>query len=264
MLKPLRGCGNAMRAALTALALATAILLAPVAVLAETERAVVALPNRATLSKFGNFVQHSQYGEVWMPTVTPLGWHPYPPCQWVRSKQYGWYFDDKTDWGQFIHHYGRWTHDQQLGWVWIAGNDFSPGWVVWRTSKDYVGWAPMVPEQDVETVTIETFNSNDQWLFMNIDRFNATCEVKDLIPLAEVPVVLEKTSYVTQFQSVNGLVIFILPSYITGEFVDINISFDPWPIELFTQVIADWNFVWHHTLITETVKVCTPANPAGK
>lgn len=264
MPNPLRECKNFVRAAVVGLCLAMAALLVPVPVLAGTERPAVTLPDRATLSKFGNFVQHSQYGEVWVPTATPLGWHPYPPCQWVRSQHFGWYFDDKTDWGQFIHHYGRWTHDQQLGWVWIAGNDFSPGWVVWRTSKDYVGWAPMVPDQDVETVTIETFNSNDQWLFMSTDKFSGNCSGDALVPLKEVQVVLEKTTYVTQVEVSNGLVIFVLPSYITGEFVNFDINFDPWPIELFTQVIADWNFVWHHTLITQTVKVCTPANPAGK
>ena len=64
---------------------------------------------RNTLSQYGRFVQHQKYGEVWVPTVTPQGWHPYPPCNWVNSKQYGWYYDDKTPWGQIVHHYGRWA-----------------------------------------------------------------------------------------------------------------------------------------------------------
>jgi hypothetical protein len=38
---------------------------------------------RAVLSQYGNFVQHQRYGEVWVPTATPPGWHPYPPCHWV-------------------------------------------------------------------------------------------------------------------------------------------------------------------------------------
>src|SRR3954447_25260974 len=32
---------------------------------------------RNTLSQYGSFVQHQKYGEVWVPTVTPQGWHPY-------------------------------------------------------------------------------------------------------------------------------------------------------------------------------------------
>ena len=72
---------------------------------------------RATLSQYGRFVQHQKYGEVWVPTVTPQGWHPYPPCNWVNTKQYGWYYDDKTPWGQIVHHYGRWAYDAQMGWI---------------------------------------------------------------------------------------------------------------------------------------------------
>ena len=34
---------------------------------------------RSVLSQYGRFVQHAKYGEVWAPTVTPQGWHPYPP-----------------------------------------------------------------------------------------------------------------------------------------------------------------------------------------
>src|SRR5690348_4664191 len=63
---------------------------------------------RSVLTQYGRFVQHEKYGEVWVPTVTPQGWHPYPPCNWINTKQYGWYYDDKTPWGQIVHHYGRW------------------------------------------------------------------------------------------------------------------------------------------------------------
>ena len=42
---------------------------------------------RAVLAQYGNFVQHQKYGEVWVPSVTPPGWHPYPPCHWVYTKQ---------------------------------------------------------------------------------------------------------------------------------------------------------------------------------
>src|SRR5450631_716751 len=57
-------------------------------------REQVAAEVRAVLSQYGSFVNHEKYGEVWVPTVTPQDWHPYPPCQWVNSRRYGWYFDD--------------------------------------------------------------------------------------------------------------------------------------------------------------------------
>src|SRR4051812_15677462 len=31
---------------------------------------------RGVLTQYGRFVQHAKYGEVWIPTVTPQGWHP--------------------------------------------------------------------------------------------------------------------------------------------------------------------------------------------
>jgi Family of unknown function (DUF6600) len=57
---------------------------------------------RAVLVKYGTFGRHEKYGEIWVPTVTPQGWHPYPACQWVYTKD-GWYFNDETEWGAIIH-----------------------------------------------------------------------------------------------------------------------------------------------------------------
>ena len=112
---------------------------------------------RTVLSQYGRFVQHARFGEVWVPTVTPQGWHPYPPCHWVKTKQYGWYYDDKTPWGQIVHHYGRWFWDQQIGWAWDPGSEFSPGWVVWRTQPRMDGLGadaagPGLPEHFVRSV----------------------------------------------------------------------------------------------------------------
>src|ERR1044072_1756481 len=41
---------------------------------------------KSILAQYGRFVFHQKYGEVWVPTVTPQGWHPYPACQWVYAK----------------------------------------------------------------------------------------------------------------------------------------------------------------------------------
>ena len=198
-----------------------------------------------------------------MPSVTPQGWHPYPPCMWVHSKQFGWYFDDKTPWGQIIHHFGRWAHDAQMGWVWVPGSEFSPGWVVWRTSKDYIGWAPMLPEQDIQTASAATFDNSDEWLFMDVAKFGKPCAGDVLVPAVQIVPILQKTTYVTQIEYIGGIVVFVLPPWIIGELVDIEINFDPWPVYWFTQIIIDWNWIWHHTVIYKTVKVCTPKFPNG-
>ncbi|MBV9702025.1 MAG: hypothetical protein JO163_04790, partial [Methylobacteriaceae bacterium] len=113
---------------------------------------------RAVLAQYGQFVQTPRYGEVWTPSAVPQGWHPYMACDWVNSRQYGWYYDDKTPWGAIVHHYGRWAHDDGLGWIWIPGQDFSPGWVVWRTSPEWTGWAPIPPDQDIQAMSSDQFN----------------------------------------------------------------------------------------------------------
>ncbi len=115
---------------------------------------------RDVLTQYGRFVQHDRFGEVWVPTVTPEGWHPYAPCHWVKTAKYGWYYDDKTPWGQIVHHYGRWFWDQQLGWAWDPGSAFSPGWVVWRTSPEWTGWAPMPPDQAFQNMSADQFNNS--------------------------------------------------------------------------------------------------------
>jgi hypothetical protein len=107
---------------------------------------------RATLQRFGQFFPHPRYGEVWRPAqgLVPPDWKPYPPCHWNYDRQrQAWVYEDASEWGRIIHHFGRWALDPQQGWVWIAGNEWGPGWVVWRSDAQRVSWAPMPPDEDV-------------------------------------------------------------------------------------------------------------------
>jgi hypothetical protein len=36
------------------------------------------------------------------------------------------------------------------GWVWVPGSEWAPAWVSWRESDDYIGWAPLPPEAEVD------------------------------------------------------------------------------------------------------------------
>jgi hypothetical protein len=212
---------------------------------------------RNTLSQYGRFVQHQKYGEVWVPTVTPQGWHPYPPCNWVNSKQYGWYYDDKTPWGQIVHHYGRWVFDAQMGWIWTPGSEFSPGWVVWRTSPEWVGWAPMLPDQDVQKISASDFNNAGYWIFVETRKFAQGC-TGAIAPAAQVPVLLKQTTYVTDIRYVGGIVVFVLPPYVVGPIVIININFGPWPIWFVQQILFNWNFVWNNLVVINVTVNCAP------
>ena len=212
---------------------------------------------RNTLSQYGRFVQHQKYGEVWVPTVTPQGWHPYPPCNWVNSKQYGWYYDDKTPWGQIVHHYGRWTYDAQMGWIWTPGSEFSPGWVVWRTSPEWVGWAPMMPDQDVQKISAADFNNAGYWIFVETKKFAQGCNGV-IAPPSQVPVLLRQTTYVTDIRFVGGIVVIVLPSYVVGPIVIIDINFGPWPNWFLSQILLNWNFVWNNLVVVNVTVACAP------
>ena len=102
-----------------------------------TEASLISPEWLQILQKSGTFLTHARYGEVWKPAVTPQGWHPYPACYWKNTEKFGWCFDDLADWGAIVHHHGRWTNDSEHGWIWVPGKEFSPGWVVWRTSSEY-------------------------------------------------------------------------------------------------------------------------------
>ena len=86
-----------------------------------------------SLAPYGNWVQTGD-GWGWQPMVASVdaGWLPY--CnrgQWALTDD-GWYWASDYSWGWAPFHYGRWSHDGRIGWVWVPGNVWAPAWVAWR------------------------------------------------------------------------------------------------------------------------------------
>ena len=210
---------------------------------------------RQILQKSGSFITHARYGEVWKPSVTPESWHPYPACYWKFTKKFGWYFDDPTDWGQIVHHYGRWTNDAEHGWIWVPGAEFSPGWVVWRTSEQYIGWAPQMPDQDIKQVSTEDFNKSGQWIFMDASKFGKKCT--EVLPVSQQPMLLQKTKYVTDVRYVGGIGVFVLPKIFTAPYVNIHVVHNPWHVWYFSQWVLNLNWFWT-TIHVIVVQNCRP------
>ena len=78
---------------------------------------------------------------VWVPYVS-TGWRPYWNGYWApSSSNLTWISYDSFGW--ITHHYGRWGWNLGLGWYWIPGYRYSPGWVAWTTYNTYVGWCPL-------------------------------------------------------------------------------------------------------------------------
>lgn len=97
------------------------------------------------LAPYGQWMQHPNYGDVWLPNAGP-NFQPYATAgHWVFT-DYGntWVSDYPWGWGPF--HYGRWIYDPAYGgWLWIPGPDWAPAWVDWRAGNGYYGWAPLGP-----------------------------------------------------------------------------------------------------------------------
>ncbi len=210
---------------------------------------------KSILSAHGAFQAHAKYGEVWVParTTVPEGWHPYPSCNWVFSKDLGWYFDDKTPWGSIVHHYGRWAHDRDLGWVWVKGGEFSPGWVVWRTSDTWVGWAPMPPEQDIREISATEFNTDKHWTFMDSKTFGRQCGGSTIVSTPPATIFLE-TRLVTEVKFVSGIAVFVLPPPLVINIVDIDIGIvQPWNPCFFGAWFWNWNMLINNVIININV-----------
>lgn len=129
------------------------------------------------LARYGQFMKHDKYGDVWKPMQVAQGWRPYEPCHWVYNQEMqSWFYDDKTEWGAIVHHYGRWTLDQQHGWLWVPGSDFGPGWVAWEMRGNEVGWAPLPPEQDGAIVETAAFKGDPNlWTFVAFASLGKAC-----------------------------------------------------------------------------------------
>ncbi len=99
------------------------------------------------LADDGDWYNTPEYGYVWQPSIAYKNdkWRPYTDGYWAQTDD-GWTWVSYENFGWATYHYGRWTRLKDVGWAWVPGYDWGPGWVSWRTSDDYVGWAPLPPK----------------------------------------------------------------------------------------------------------------------
>jgi Family of unknown function (DUF6600)/FecR protein len=97
----------------------------------------------------GRWVNVPEYGNVWTPTVGIGGsWSPYRDGRWIwRGGDYVWVGSEP--WGWAPYHYGRWSFGVNIGWFWVPPIArevyWSPGYVGWVRTSDYVAWVPLAP-----------------------------------------------------------------------------------------------------------------------
>jgi hypothetical protein len=109
------------------------------------------------------------YGTVWFPHVTIVGWAPYRYGHWAFIAPWGWTWVDDASWGFAPFHYGRWVFVAGA-WGWVPAPPrvvgiayvrpvYAPALVAWVGGPHFgigvggfaagvnVGWFPLGPRE---------------------------------------------------------------------------------------------------------------------
>lgn len=117
------------------------------------------------LSPYGQWVDYTNYGYVWVPDVR-RDFIPYSTNgRWIMS-DYGWTWVSDYRWGWAPFHYGRWDYDNYYGWLWVPDDQWGPAWVTWRGGNGYYGWAPMRPGVSISNSFNEQRRDINRWNFV--------------------------------------------------------------------------------------------------
>jgi len=160
------------------------------------------------LAPHGRWVTVARYGDVWCPSGLGAGWEPYTNGEWVYT-DYGWTWVSDDPWGGDPYHYGTWTVADPYGWCWVPGYVWSPAWVTWSYSTDYVGWAPIPPTLEISAsgyfgppVVVE----RTRYVFVPVNRFVGTRVATVRVPPQQNAVILGRARNVTTFRVAGGIV----------------------------------------------------------
>jgi hypothetical protein len=169
----------------------------------------------------GEWLETNQYGYVFQPreAETSRDWRPYTEGHWVYSDA-GWTWISDEPFGWATYHYGRWVRLRRVGWVWVPGKQWAPAWVSWRSSKDYVGWAPLPPEARFDRRSgIQNWADSyydigpDQYSFVPSNEFGAEHVRRAVVPAERNINIVIETNNVTRITFSNTMIVNEGPSY---------------------------------------------------
>ncbi|EKD31080.1 MAG: hypothetical protein ACD_77C00407G0007 [uncultured bacterium] len=118
------------------------------------------------LSPYGQWVNHPNYGYIWIPDANE-DFVPYSSNGYWVNSTYGWTWVSDYEWGWAPFHYGRWDYDDYYGWFWLPDNQWGPAWVTWRRANGYYGWSPMRPGISITLSFGRRYDRDrDYWMFV--------------------------------------------------------------------------------------------------
>jgi Family of unknown function (DUF6600) len=163
------------------------------------------------LQPYGTWMQHANYGYVWMPRVD-RGFSPYATNGYWINTEYGntWVSDYSWGWAPF--HYGRWFYDDFYGWMWVPDTTWGPAWVAWRSGGGYYGWAPLMPGFGF-SVSFNYYSSmpNYYWNFVPYRYITYHSVYRHCVPRPHVVNIINNTTIITNNYTDNRR-----RTYITG------------------------------------------------
>ena len=191
-------------AVLTGATLVIGVLSAPIVFGALTPAAAqISDDAQIALEQYGSWRPHPRFGEVWVPAAVPPDWRPYQYGHWVYTDEWGWYWvsdDVEADWGWVVYHYGRWAFEPGFGWYWVPGDEWGPAWVNWRYGDQYAGWAPLPPDELIETYELQPA----YWVFVPTRYIAAPRWRSYSVPPYRRSVILRETRIVNRTVPVHG------------------------------------------------------------
>ncbi len=191
------------------------------------------------LDDYGGWRPVPEYGTVWFPHTTVVGWAPYRYGHWVYIAPWGYTWVEDEPWGYAPFHYGRWVVVGGV-WGWVPAPPqvvgvayvrpvYAPALVAWVGGPHFgvavtenVGWFPLgprevyVPSYPVSRRYCETINvSNTRVDRVVVNNYYTTVVVNKQVNVTNV-------TYVNQ--RVNGAVTATSgTTFVSGQNVSRNV-----------------------------------------
>lgn len=184
-----------MKIALLMLLISTCSVLLPQRAKAQGEVSIQVFYDQ--LSPYGQWVSDPEYGYVWIPDAT--GFFPYKTSGYWVNTDYGWTWVSSYPWGWAPFHYGRWGWSRAYGWFWVPGTEWAPAWVVWSSSPDYFGWAPLAPGIGIDVVIGGGYHISDRrWVFCDAHYFGRPDIYRHYVPRANNVTIVRNATFIRE------------------------------------------------------------------